>query len=94
MGVKWLCLYAVEEWQVIEMGAPPGDRASLETASDSPSTRARKRWKHAIKQQILLNYMEKENQLLRSKSYICMYMYTPYGTCRARKGVEDVLCFV
>ena len=65
------CVCAVDEWQVIEYssqndGTWKETGSWKDTAKDSPRTRARKRWKDAIQQQILLNRMEKENQLLKS----------------------------
>lgn len=57
---------------MIEMAPQNGGswKISKETVQDtksSPPTRARKRWKDAINQQILLNRMEKENKLLKSE---------------------------
>lgn len=68
------CVYThtVEEWQVIEIGNQVLGTGTTwrpgEMTKDSPPTRARKRWKNAIKQQILLNRMNRENQLLKSES--------------------------
>ena len=33
----------------------------------SPRSKARQRWRHAIKQQIMLNQMEKKNELVKRK---------------------------
>ena len=58
-------MYAVDEWQVIEIGGT--GITTVQDASSSPRTRACNRWRNAIKQQILLNRMEKENQLFNSE---------------------------
>jgi len=47
-------------------GAVEGERGSRKEAGKlSPHTRIRERWKSAIQQQILLNRMDKENQLFQ-----------------------------
>lgn len=49
-------------------GVVEGERGSRKEAGKlSPRTRIRERWKSAIQQQILLNRMDKENQLFQSE---------------------------
>ena len=52
-----------------------GPKETQEDAMGSPRTRARKRWKQAIKQQILLNQMERENQLLKSEFLLFFFFW-------------------
>lgn len=60
---------------MIEIGGSwKASKESLEVVKASPPTRARKRWKNAIKEQILLNRMEKENQVLKSESITRSYI--------------------
>lgn len=54
----------LEEWQVIEIGTGSWKTSVI---NDSPQTRARKRWHNAIKQQIVLNQMERENRLVKKE---------------------------
>jgi hypothetical protein len=71
---------------VIEIGGA-GDMwsATVHDARDSPRTKARKRWKHAIKQQILLNQMERVNRLVQSEFglYKCISppIFVPVCVC-------------
>ena len=72
----------MEEFEIIEPSAidqlgtrwqSPEDKKAAkkggkeEETQQSPRTRARQRWRHAIKQQIILNQMEKKNELVKRK---------------------------
>lgn len=65
--------HAVEEWQVIEIGTTGETwKDTVRDVKGSPRTRARTRWQNAIRQQILLNHMERENQQLKSEFICCV----------------------
>ena len=77
-NVHWGCPISspVDDFEWIEPppidqlggGAVEGERRSRKEAGKlSPRTRIRERWKSAIQQQILLNRMDKENQLFQSE---------------------------
>ena len=66
---------AVEEFEIIE--PPPIDQVGMGYMSpktrftkqqQSPRSRARKRWKSAIEQQVMLNRMEQENKVVLGES--------------------------
>lgn len=57
----------MEDFEIIELTNPGGSwkppKTTLGDVEGSPATRARKRWKNAISQQIILNRMDKQNQI-------------------------------
>jgi len=58
---------AVEDFEIIELDRKRGSWILRPAKADSPRTEARKRWKDAIEQQIILNRMEKQNNLFMSE---------------------------
>lgn len=92
--------YAVDEWQVIEISSQNGGswkvpKETEQDAKDSPPTRARKRWKNAINQQLLLNRMEKENQQLKSElRYSLVSVYSLHGDSGGKEEIEVVSHFL
>lgn len=79
--ILFLATHAVEEFEIIEPSVidqlgtswpSPEESKALrkreeEEQKQSPRSRARQRWKNAIKQQIMLNQMEKKNELVKRK---------------------------
>ena len=54
-------------WQSPEDKKSPKKKKREEELCQSPRSKARQRWRNAIKQQIMLNQMERKNELVKRK---------------------------